>query len=119
MFINHMPPQEEQFDKAYVDKETCRNVQVWPVPEDLENWYEIDFDESFKYRGKQYDPESDSWSEVLESDEQHNARMKKLRREAYKETDALFMEWQYDGTDESLARWKAAVREVKERYPLA
>jgi hypothetical protein len=117
MFINHLPPQEEQFDKAYVDKATCRSVQVWPVPEDLENWYVIDFDPAFKYSGKYYVPESDSWEEVQESLEDYNARMLKLRKEAYAETDALFMEWQYEQTPESEEAWRNAVAQVKKDYP--
>jgi len=52
---------DDVFEKAYVDKATLRSVQVHPVPTDLENWIEIDFDPNFKYRGKVYDIESGSF----------------------------------------------------------
>lgn len=42
-----------------------------------------------------------------------------LRAEAYRiESDPLFMEWQYDETDETHAIWMDKVREIKLRYPL-
>ena len=41
------------------------------------------------------------------------------RKEAYaKESDPLFLEWQYDKTPESEHRWREKVLEIKERYPL-
>lgn len=115
--INHMPETEEVFKKAYVDKETCRSVQVWPVPEDLENWYEIDFDPAFTYRGKIYDPDTGEWALYEDTAEEHNAKMTAKRKVAYAETDKLFMEWQYDQTEESRLAWVNAVAKVKEDYP--
>ncbi|NYR11263.1 hypothetical protein HC000_01955 [Pseudoalteromonas sp. MIP2626] len=117
MNINNIPQSEEVFYKAYVDKATCRNVQVWPVPEDLDNWHEVDFDESFDYSGKTYDPAACEWGATVESDEAYNERMLDERREAYIESDKLFMEWQYDQTPESKAAWVEAVAKVKRDFP--
>lgn len=117
MNINHMPPTEEKFDKAYVDKATRRMVQVIPVPEDLENWYEIDFDPAFTYRGKIYNPETGEWEQYEDTAEEHNKKMLAKRRAAYAETDKLFMEWQYDQTEESRLAWVNAVTKVKEDFP--
>lgn len=42
-----------------------------------------------------------------------------LRRAAYRaESDQLYMEWQYDQTEESEQAWRDKVAEIKERYPL-
>lgn len=42
-----------------------------------------------------------------------------LRNSAYKsESDPLYMEWQYDKTDESERAWRDKVAEIKTRYPL-
>jgi hypothetical protein len=41
------------------------------------------------------------------------------RAAAYKsESDPLYIEWQYDQSDEGEANWRAKVLEIKERYPL-
>lgn len=41
------------------------------------------------------------------------------RKEAYaRESDALFLEWQYDKTHETEKCWRDKVLEIKERYPL-
>ncbi|WP_217494995.1 hypothetical protein [Marinomonas sp. FW-1] len=41
------------------------------------------------------------------------------REAAYKqESDPLYMEWQYDKTDEAEQKWRDKVAEIKERYPL-
>lgn len=41
------------------------------------------------------------------------------RRAAYAvESDPLYMEWQFDGTAEAEAAWRAKVQEIKARYPL-
>lgn len=42
------------------------------------------------------------------------------RREAYRrESDPLFMEWQFDQTPEREQLWRARVALIKERYPLS
>ncbi|WP_417536836.1 hypothetical protein [Methylophaga sp.] len=41
------------------------------------------------------------------------------RAAAYKaESDPLYIEWQYDQSEEGEALWRAKVLEIKERYPL-
>ena len=41
------------------------------------------------------------------------------RAAAYKsESDPLYIEWQYDKSDEGESKWRAKVQEIKERYPL-
>ncbi|ATC86172.1 hypothetical protein [Pseudoalteromonas arctica] len=41
------------------------------------------------------------------------------RQAAYtKESDPLYMEAQFDGTPESLQKWRDKVAEIKARYPL-
>ncbi|WP_409419752.1 hypothetical protein AB8616_10055 [Marinomonas sp. RS-M-Aa-14] len=41
------------------------------------------------------------------------------REATYKaESDPLYMEWQYDKTDEAEQKWRDKVAEIKERYPL-
>ncbi|WP_394179615.1 hypothetical protein [Marinomonas posidonica] len=41
------------------------------------------------------------------------------RASAYKaESDPLYMEWQYDQTDEAEQKWRDKVTEIKARYPL-
>lgn len=104
----------EVFSKAYVDKATCRSVHVWPAPEDLENWYEIPFDPDFDYAGKRYEPTNGEW---VSDSEELRLRVIAKRKEAYAETDRLFMEWQYDQTEESRLAWVNAVTKVKEDFP--
>lgn len=41
------------------------------------------------------------------------------RRMAYAtESDPLYMEWQFDGTDAAETAWRTKVLEIKARYPL-
>lgn len=55
--------------------------------------------------------------EVEETPEEYNDRMLSLRKQAYKQTDGLFLEWQYDQTEESRLAWVNAVTKVKEDFP--
>lgn len=42
------------------------------------------------------------------------------RKEAYiKESDPLFIEWQYDQTPECEQHWRDKVLEIKARYPIS
>lgn len=108
--------EQEVFSKAYVERENLSNIQVFPVPTDLENWIEIDFDPEFNYRGKVYDPSTGSFKDNLKVKKE---RALKLRKKAYTDhTDALFLEWQYDKTDASEKAWRDAVKAVKLKYPI-
>lgn len=41
------------------------------------------------------------------------------RKEAYRvESDPLYIEWQYDKSEEKEQVWRGKVAEIKERYPL-
>ena len=41
------------------------------------------------------------------------------RKEAYaKESDPLFLEWQYDKTSSTEAKWRDKVAEIKLRFPI-
>ncbi|MEZ8758743.1 hypothetical protein AB6D89_09805 [Vibrio splendidus] len=54
-----------------------------------------------------------------EQKKQHLEEVMDKRKAAYrKESDPLFMEWQFDGTSESESLWKSKVEEIKARYPL-
>lgn len=45
--------------------------------------------------------------------------VKTLRASAYKtESDSLFMEWQFDQTEEKRQQWISSVEAIKQRYPL-
>lgn len=47
------------------------------------------------------------------------AEILEIRRAAYaQESDALYMEWQYDQTPEKEQAWRDKVAEIKARYPL-
>ncbi len=54
-----------------------------------------------------------------EQEKQQLEEVMNKRKAAYRrESDPLFMEWQFDGTPESEALWKRKVEEIKARYPL-
>lgn len=57
--------------------------------------------------------------EVMELRLAHNTRITHLRKQAYqRESDSLFMEWQFDQTPETEQRWRDKVNQIKTRYPL-
>ncbi|EDP59431.1 hypothetical protein [Vibrio sp. AND4] len=50
---------------------------------------------------------------------QQRETMLHKRKAAYKkESDPLFMEWQFDGSTDSEHAWRSKVEEIKSRYPL-
>ncbi|EMK3382370.1 hypothetical protein V8054_000575 [Vibrio parahaemolyticus] len=57
---------EEIYTVGYVHKTHLNVFQIWPVPEDLDNYYEVPFDASVSYAFKIYNPETKSWEEDLE-----------------------------------------------------
>ncbi|HCF3100908.1 TPA: hypothetical protein NIB79_005226 [Pseudomonas aeruginosa] len=47
------------------------------------------------------------------------AEVHEARRAAYvAESDPLYLEWQYDQSDEKEAEWRASVASIKARFPL-
>ena len=106
----------EIFAKAYVEKANLKNVHVFPVPEDLENWIEIDFDENFDYTDKVYDVVTGTFS--ICPDHQL-AKTLYDRKIAYKErSDPLFLEWQFDKTPEGEQLWRDEVLAIKNEFPI-
>ncbi len=54
---------------------------------------------------------------IIENAQKESAKVK--RQAAYKaESDPLYMEAQFDGTPETLQKWRDKVAEIKARYPL-
>ena len=73
-----------------------------------------------------FDTESDEWEalEISESDKENiisnaiNDKTVKSREAAYKkESEPLYMKWQYDQTFESEQAWRAKVSEIDAHYP--
>lgn len=102
--------------KGYVSKDNLASLRVVPVPKDLENWIEVDYDSSLSYIGKIYDIQSGTF--VLDNSAALKVSIAK-RVEAYKnESDGLFIEWQYEGTATAELIWRNKVAEIKARFPL-
>jgi hypothetical protein len=56
---------------------------------------------------------------VLRQKEFEGGNVQTLRQQTYRqESDPLYMEWQYDQTEESRQLWVDKVEEIKARYPL-
>ncbi|QMV14733.1 hypothetical protein [Vibrio spartinae] len=56
---------------------------------------------------------------VLQQKEFEEAQNLVKRQQAYRlESDALFMAWQYDQTEDKETSWRDKVAEIKARYPL-
>lgn len=107
---------KKEFTKAYVEKANLSNVHVLPVPEDLENWIEIDFDPEFNYRGKVYNLETQTF-DVCGVQKNQAALLR--RKDAYKErSDPLFIEWQFDKTEEAELLWRNEVAAIKAEFPI-
>lgn len=101
--------------KGYVNKSNLEVFQVIPVPQDLVNWIEVDYDPDKDYVGLVYD-------EVLADFVPNTLRAGRLRdsarKEAYvAESDSLYLEWQYDGNPASETIWRDKVAEIKARFP--
>jgi hypothetical protein len=106
----------EVFEKAYVEKANLRNVQVFPVPKDINNWIEINFDPNFNYQNKIYDINTNSFISDVQS-ENKLALLK--RKKAYIErSDPLFIEWQFDKTEEAEIKWRNEVLAIKAEFPV-
>lgn len=101
--------------KGYILKTQLNQVRTLPIPEDLENWIEIDLVPNFNYFGKIYDIETETFIEDVEFT---NKVTLDNRKKAYKErSDSLFMEWQYEQTPQSEALWRSEVAKIKSEFP--
>jgi hypothetical protein len=106
---------EKVYSKAYVEKLNLGNVQLVPVPKDLENWIELDFDPTFNYRNKVYDVEEGIFIDCVTS---INKVISAKRKSAYiKRSDPLFMEWNFDNTNETEAIWHNEILSIKSELP--
>ena len=106
---------------VYFSKGNLSEYQVFPVPEDLENWYKFEVTDMRDLKGMQYDPSTDSLVPYTPPNEFQTA----LRQEAYiTEADPLYLAAQYDirmgikSEEEALKPWVDKVSEIKARYPL-
>jgi len=106
----------EVFSKAYVERGRLSNVQVFPVPNDLENWIEIDFDPEFNYKGKTYDVEAGVFVDCVTSI--NRSALNKRKTEYSKRSDPMFIEWQFDKTSEAESLWRNEVLAIKAEYPI-
>ena len=58
-------------------------------------------------------------SVIAQREYEQGAGLLAMRQRAYeRESDPLFLEWQYDRTPEAEARWRSKVAEIKGRYPI-
>lgn len=56
---------------------------------------------------------------VTQTLEQRQEVIRQLRNRLYKEfADELYLEWQFDRSDESEAAWRAAVQKIKDEHPI-
>jgi hypothetical protein len=102
--------------KAYVLKTHLNYIQTVPVPEDLENWIEVELDPNVKYIGKIYDTITNTFIEDVSFSKE---KALNIRKEAYKErSDPLFLEWQFDQTEESETIWRNEVAAIKAENPI-
>lgn len=106
---------------VYFSKSNPREYQIYPVPDDLDNWYSYEVTDLSELDGKQYDPSTGGLINVLLPIEETLA----LRKEAYeKEADPLYLDAQYDiatgrkTQEEALQPWIDKVAEIKARFPI-
>ncbi|HCM1516408.1 TPA: hypothetical protein N2918_002060 [Vibrio parahaemolyticus] len=106
---------------VYFSKENPREYQIYPVPDDLENWYSYEVTCASELDGKQYDPSTNTLIDALIPLEEALL----LRKEAYeKEADPLYLDAQYDiatgrkTSEEALKPWVEKVAEIKARFPI-
>ena len=102
--------------KMYILKTDMGNMQTVPVPKDLDNWIEVDYDSEISYVGMEYVEATGGFIKNQARILKGNLSSRKL---AYtKEADPLYMEWQFDQTPKSEQLWRDKVNEIKLRYPL-
>jgi len=107
---------QEVFEKAYVSKTCLSNIQVVPVPEDLDNWIEVDFDSEFNYIGKAYNVEKGIF-EVCNT-LVHEQNLSKRKKAYTLRSDHLFIEYQYDNSSAAEQAWREEVLAIKTEYPI-
>jgi hypothetical protein len=114
--FNGKKKEQEEFLKAYVEKAHLDNVQVWPIPKDLENWIEIPYDHEFDYMGKIYDIES---GEFITCNKMKKKSAINDRKKAYaKRSDPMFIEATFDQTELADKAWRDEVKAIKAEYPI-
>jgi hypothetical protein len=108
--------EQKEFSKAYVKKAHLGVVQVWPIPKDLENWIEIDFDPDFKYSGKIYDIESGTF--IVCTKRKREVAITNRKKAYAKRSDPLFIEATFDQTNLADKAWRDEVKAIKAEYPI-
>ncbi|HHC6468763.1 TPA: hypothetical protein ACN359_002118 [Vibrio parahaemolyticus] len=111
-----VPDGEER--TVYFKRSNLAEWQEYPIPEDLENWYEVVTTSS--PFGKQFDPTTNTLQDIPTSRDE----IIQLRQQAYKEeSDPLYLNAQFDvmsgrkTSEEAYQPWLEKVAEIKERFP--
>lgn len=100
---------------GYVPKDNLGVLIITPVPTELNKYYKIKYDPKFNYVNKVYCPTTNTWDKDIDKT---NNIIAKQRADAYaKESDPLYMEWQFDQTEIARQIWVAKVHEIKARFP--
>ena len=110
----------DNFEFMYVHKDNLSAYELYPVPDNLDDWYKTAYNPSINYQGKTYNPSDDTWTGGFTLEEKRVSQNIKRRKQDYVSiSDPLYMEWQFDQTLESEQIWRDMVLEIKSRYPLS
>ena len=98
------------FEFGYVLKSDPTSIQEYPIPENLDEYWEVLIDYNFDYRARRYDSDSKTW--VLCEVRLAKIRASKRASAMKDEANPLFQQWQYDQTAESEQVWRSKVAEI-------
>jgi hypothetical protein len=108
--------EELTYTRAFVEKTNLTNVQVFPIPQNLENWIEIVLDPTFNYVGKVYNIDKECFEVCLSAASKVNLIK---RKSAYTlRSDPMFIEFQFDKTELAEKAWRDEVLAIKAQYPI-
>ncbi|MCR9961300.1 hypothetical protein NB573_14740 [Vibrio alginolyticus] len=112
---------DKEVHTVYFSKANPVEYQIYPVPENLDDWYVYETTSLKEVGGMMYDPSTGTLVPTQASVED----TLRWRKEAYEqEADPLYLGAQFDiatgrkTEEEALQSWIAKVTEIKERYPL-
>lgn len=94
----------EENEKVFVEKANLTNFVVWPIPENLDDWIILDFDQSFSYIGKIYNIETEEFDNTPLSDSQLREEFKANREKLVKALTVEYDGMVFDANEDSQGR---------------
>ena len=103
----------EENEKIFIEKDNLTNFVLWPIPENLDDWIILDFNQNFNYLGKTYNTDTGEFDNTPLSDIQVREKFKANRAKIVKALTVEYEGMVFDADEDSQGRMLRPIAALK------